>query len=65
MDFNDLVGLEENEAKQILSQNGFSDVKTIINAREDEKCNKTLVCAVKQTENRITLICGRFYFIEN
>ena len=63
MDFNELIGLEENSAKEILKGNGFENIKTVINAKEDEKCNKLLVCAVKQTEDVITLICGKFYII--
>ena len=64
MDFNTLIGLEEFEAKQILTQNGLDDIETIINAKIDERCNRTLVCAVRQTKNHITLICGRFYILE-
>ena len=63
MDFNELIGLDEELAKKILRDNGFENIKTIINSKEDEKCNKLLVCAVKQTEMGITLICGKFYII--
>ena len=63
MDFSELIGLEEELAKKILTDNGFENIKTIINSKEDEKCNKILVCAVKQTEIDITLVCGKFYII--
>lgn len=65
MDFNTLIGLDAEEAKIILKQNNFNNIEVKINAKEDDKCNTTLVCAVKQEGNCITLICGNFYFLTN
>ncbi len=63
MDLNDLIGYEMSEAKQLLKNEGFENIDIIINSKENEKCNKTLVCSVRQTDNHITLICGQFYII--
>ncbi len=61
MDFNSLIGLEEFEAKQILSENGYNDIKTINNSRHDELCDSLLVCGVKENGNQVILVCGEFY----
>ena len=64
MNFDDLIGLEESEARKILAQNGYNNINTFINSKEDNKCNKALVCAVKQADDGITLICGEFYILK-
>jgi len=63
MDFNSLIGLEENQARFLLSENGYKNIKTIINAKDDENCNKTIVCLAKYKDNIVTLICSKFYVI--
>ena len=65
MDFNSLIGLEVIEAKKLLIENNYNNISVIINAKEDVKCNTTLVCAVKPSEDGITLICGTFYLLDN
>ena len=65
MNFDTLIGLEVSRAKDILSQNGFDNVEVKENLIPDEKCNELLVCAVKQGENLVTLVCGGFYIIKN
>ena len=63
MDFKSLIGLELEKAKKVLNDFGYNDIEEIKNSKEDEKCNKILVCAVKQTEIDITLVCVKFYII--
>ena len=65
MDFNTLIGLDVSEAKSILNQNNFVNIIVKINAKEDDKCNTNLVCAVRQDKDLITLICGSFYLIND
>lgn len=61
MDFNSLIGLSEQKAKQFLLQNGYNNIETIINSKNNEKCDTLVVCAVRETEKKITLVCGEFY----
>lgn len=63
MDFENLIGLDEQTARKILQENGYNNITTILNSKENEKCNTTLVCAVKNFGENITLICGEFYII--
>lgn len=63
MNFDDLIGLEESKVRKILLEAGYKNIETVINTKENDKCNKTLVCAVQQDQGRITLICGKFYII--
>ena len=63
MAFDSLIGLEESVARKILLENGYNNIATILNSKKDEKCNTTLVCAVKCADESITLICGEFYLI--
>ena len=59
-DFNSLIGLKLEKAKEKLEQSGIKNIKVVMNAEHDEKCDSVLVCAVKQTETEIILICGEF-----
>lgn len=63
MDFDVLIGREEPIARKLLLENGYNNITTIINSKEDDKCNTTLVCAVQTQGDAITLICGEFYLI--
>ena len=59
-DLKNLIGLELNSAKEKLEQSGIKNVSVVMNAEHDEKCDSVLVCAVKQTEAEVILICGEF-----
>ena len=59
-DLKNLIGLELNSAKEKLEQSGIKNVSVVMNAEHDEKCDSVLVCAVKQTETEVILICGEF-----
>ena len=59
-DLKNLIGLELNSAKEKLEQSGIKNVSVVMNAEHDEKCDSVLVCAVKQTETVVILICGEF-----
>lgn len=61
MDFNSLIGLEEKNARQFLIENGYNNIETIINSKNNEKCDTLVVCAVRESELKITLVCGEFY----
>lgn len=61
MDFKSLIGLEESEAKAILLKNGYNNIEIKINAKHNENCDTHLVCAVKENDGKIILICGEFY----
>lgn len=61
MDFNSLIGLSEQKAKQFLLQNGYNNIETIINSKNNEKCDTLVVCAVREADKKITLVCGEFY----
>jgi hypothetical protein len=63
MDFDSLIGLEESQARFLLSKNGYNNIITVINSKDDNNCNKDLVCAVKYQGDIVTIICGKFYII--
>ena len=60
-DYNHLIGLTQNEAIEILKADGIADIETILNVDHNDKCDTTLVCAVRVSDNKATLICGEFY----
>lgn len=60
MDFNSLIGLEEKEARQVLAQNGYNNIETIINAKHVELCDSLLVCLAKEENGKVHLVCGEF-----
>ena len=55
-----LIGLEADEAKQILHQNGYNKVSIKINSKEIPCSNSTIVCAVRENNNEVELVCGKF-----
>jgi hypothetical protein len=61
MDFNSLIGLDEQKARQVLIENGYNNIETKENSKDNDLCDTKVVCAVRETENKITLICGEFY----
>ncbi len=61
MDFNVLIGLEEEKARQFLIKNGYNNIVTITNSKDNELCDTTIVCAVRENGTKVTLVCGEFY----
>ena len=61
MDFNSLIGLKENQARQFLQENGYNNIETVSNFKHNEKCDSVVVCAVRCDDEKITLICGEFF----
>ena len=60
-----LIGIEPEKAIEILKESGYKKINTIINAKDNEKCNKILVCSVKYDSDTATIICGKFYIVED
>lgn len=60
IDFNDLIGLEVDDACKILNSFGYNKINKIKNSKEDERCNCALVCAVRADGDIVTLIYGDF-----
>ena len=61
MDLKDLIGLEVKKAKKILSEFGYNDIEEIINSKDNELCDTTMVCAVRKNGTKVTLVCGEFF----
>lgn len=61
MNFNSLIGLDEQKARQFLMENGYNNIETKINSKDNNLCDTKVVCAVRKNEKKITLICGEFY----
>lgn len=61
MDLSLLIGFDEEEAREELRRLGFTDISTIINDKPSDKCNRNLVCQIRQSGDHITLVCSRFY----
>lgn len=63
VDFDSLIGLKESDAKQILTSFGYKNIITVINSKQNQKCDTMLVCAVRQNKEskEVTLICGEFF----
>ncbi len=59
--FEKLIGLEITKAKEILNADGYNNIEVIMNSEHDDKCDTTIVCAVKQDGDSIKLICGEFF----
>ena len=60
LNFDDLVGLNLDEARKILKENGYNKINVILNSKSAKECNEMLVCSVRFEKNNITLICGEF-----
>ena len=61
MELNSLIGLDEQKARQILAENGYNKVETIINSKDSNLCDTRVVCSVRKNNGAVTLICGEFY----
>ena len=60
-DFECLIGLEKNEALEILSENGYKQIETIINSKSNDLCDSLLVCKAEIIESKVVLILGEFH----
>ena len=65
MNLDNLIGLDVNYAKSFLIENGYSNIKVINNYQDDDKCNTELVCLVKENNDEITLVCGKFFIVND
>ena len=61
MDFKDLIGLKLDDAKKVLNSFGYNDIEEVINSKTNELTDAQIVCAVRQTDNKITLVLGEFF----
>ena len=63
-DFDSLIGLEIEKAKELLNDAGFNNIEIVLNTdkRQDNVCDTILVCAVRVADDSIRLICGEFLF---
>lgn len=59
-DFDSLIGLEAQNAKQILNNAGYNKVNIVLNAEHKNECNTIIVCAVRVADDGISLVCGEF-----
>lgn len=57
---NSLIGLKEEDARQFLLKNGYNNIETIKNSKNNDKCDTFIVCAVRKNGDKITLVCGEF-----
>ena len=60
-DINSIIGLEVSVAINKLNDYGIKNIKVIDNFKHNELCDTKLVCAAKNVNDSITLICGEFY----
>ncbi len=61
MDFKSLIGLELSKAKKVLYDFGYNDIEEVKNSKENELCDSLVVCAVREKDKKINLVCGEFY----
>ena len=61
MDFKDLIGLDVIDAKKVLNNFGYNDIEEVINSKTNELCDSIVVCAVRESNKKITLVCGEFF----
>ena len=61
MELNNLIGLPEEKARQFLLKNGYNNIETKINSKEESLTDTRVVCAVRENGTKVTLICGEFY----
>lgn len=59
-DFKRLIGLKIEKAKEKLNQAGFEHIEIVNNFEHNEKCDTILVCAVRENNGKVTLVCGEF-----
>lgn len=63
MNLDSLIGLEVDYAKSLLIEKGYKNIKIINNFKDDDRCNKELVCLAKKIDDEITLVCGKFFIV--
>ena len=61
MELNSLIGLDEQTARQVLSENGYNNIEVKLNSKDNNLCDTKVVCAVRENAGKVTLICGEFY----
>ena len=63
-DFDSLIGLEIEKAKNLLNDAGFKNIEIVLNTdkRQNYDYDTILVCAVRVADDSIRLICGEFLF---
>lgn len=59
-EFDELIGTDCDSASKYLGQNGYNNIKIVLNSKHIEGCDTKLVCAVRVEGNSVTLICGEF-----
>ena len=52
MDFRDLIGLTVDDAKKVLINFGYNDIEEVINSKSNEKCDTSVVCAVRKNDKK-------------
>ncbi len=60
MDLNILIGQRVEVACKKIKEFGYNDIEVKLNAKHDDRCNSTLVCSVRESDGKVTLICGEF-----
>ena len=60
LEYNNLIGLDPQDAIKVLNKQGITNVNLVINSKPNERAKTLLVCAVKNNEDSIDLICGEF-----
>ena len=61
MEFNDLIGLDVTDAKKVLNNFGYNDIEEVINSKSNDMCDTLVVCAVRESNKKITLILGELF----
>ena len=61
MDLKDLIGLELSKARQVLTDLGYNNIEVKLNSKKDGLSDSLVVCAVREDDSKIVLICGEFF----
>ena len=61
LDLNSLIGLNLEEAKQILAKNNITEITITINSKHNDKTDTLIVCFARQNSSGVELICGEFF----
>lgn len=64
MNFDDLIGLKNENAIQLLRENGYNNIEIIDNFKNDDGCNQTIVCFAKEEDGIVKLVCGKFKILK-
>lgn len=60
-DLESLIGFKVDKAKEKLEIEGFKNVVVVLNSEHNDKCDEVIVCAVREQDGCVTLICGEFF----